>query len=87
MAVPLAPAGASLLIIDGRVASSRLKAVKKASSQAPRATRPEPARPSPTRLRVMVAMAPRHISFILRFFSATITSGTMATKDSPITTR
>lgn len=70
IAVPLPPAGATLLTSDGREASSRLKAVKNATAPTTSATRPPPSSQKYSSQNSRTATAAQNTRFIRRFFSA-----------------
>ncbi|MCY1381302.1 hypothetical protein D9M68_826100 [compost metagenome] len=69
MAVPLPPAGATLLISDGNEASSKLKAVKKTMAPNTSARRLSPNCQKNSSQAPSTATAPTRTRFIWRFFS------------------
>ncbi len=69
MAVPLPPAGATLLISDGNEASSRLKATKKATMPTTSIHRPLPNHQKNSSHSSSAQTAPSSTRRIWRFFS------------------
>ncbi|MCY1426655.1 hypothetical protein D9M71_424780 [compost metagenome] len=69
MAVPLPPAGATLLISEGNEASSRLKAMKKITVPTTSAFKLLPNSQKNSSVSISTLTAPSRTRFILRFFS------------------
>jgi hypothetical protein len=87
MAVPLAPAGATLETMEGRTASNRLKMVIRTKSQKAMARMPWPRKFSPRRPSTRAARVPRKTGFMRPLPSAWMMRGIMATMDSSRTGR
>ena len=87
MAVPLAPAGDSLLISDGRLASRRLNAIKKKNSPNQAAVSEDDHCHSAIVAMASSAIAPQRMAFIFLFFSPMMIQVTMAKKEVTITVR